>query len=169
MRRLTLGLIIAWLSIPVSAQPTVIADFGGRDSGYKNPSVLMQAAAKRLPPAALTAPNNVSINHAQRFPMRSSMQVGLVNNQRHQHPLTTPLFIASNDPVSLHWVDTNRAYLRSINAMGIVTNVDSALELDAMKRRFAELQLVAMPVTSIAQAFSLHHYPVLITAQEIRQ
>lgn len=168
MTRVLVGFIVAWLGLPAFAQPTVIADLGGRDSGYKNPSVLMQAAAKRLSPDALRVPNAVSI-HASRYPLRSGMRVGIVNNQRHHYPLTTPLFIASNDPVSLHWIDTNREYLRSINAIGIVTNVDSDRDVTAMKNQFSELQLVAMPVENIAQAFALHNYPVLITAQEIRQ
>lgn len=163
--KMYLLIAVVGMSQIVQAQPEVIADFGGRETGLKSPRQhLLEAAAKtRLP-----SPDS-PVQSAGVFPVQSALRVGIIENHHHDLPVTRPFFIVGADEQSRQWLATNKAHLKTINAIGFVTNVASQDVLEKLQHSVGDLELYALPVDSIADQFSLKSYPVLITQSEILQ
>lgn len=77
--------------------------------------------------------------------------------------------IVGADEISAHWLQMNNDYLVSINALGLVINVESPKQLDIL-RRYTDIPLVASPAYDLADRFG-RVYPILIdaTAARVRQ
>lgn len=147
------------------AEPEVIADFGGRETGIKSPQEQLREAAQhtRMPIA------NTKPTMAGRFPVVSSLRVGVLDNHPHTQPVTRPFFIVGFDKQSAQWLAANHAHLKEINALGFVTNVNSPAQLEKLRRYAGDLTLNAIPVDDIADRFQLTRYPVLVTQENIIQ
>lgn len=149
----------------VHAEPEVLADYGGRETGLKSPQEQIRELADRMPVPQAQAENGL----LQRFPIESDLSVGVIETRRHDKPVSRPFFILGYDEHSAQWLETNLDHLQEINALGLVTNVRSAAELARFQQFAGTIELHAMPVESIAEQFDVDSYPVLITAEEITQ
>lgn len=157
-----MGLLIAPMAI---AEPEVIADFGGKETGLVSPS-------ERLRTIASKQSNTASIVRQpmqDRFPVESDMRVGVIDDHVHNKPVNRPFFIVGYDQQSAEWLEANRTYLIEINARGLVTNVQSEQQMKILREYGGELPLDAIPVESIAAVFGLEFYPVLVTKEEVTQ
>ncbi len=153
------------VSLPVVAQPEVIADFGGREIGLKLPHEQLKEVAASTPiPKLIVKPSL-----ANRFPITSSLQVGVINNREHSVPVSRPFFIVGADNQSTRWLSANRMHLAGIHALGFVTNVKSQADVETLQAYAEDLTLHALPIDEIAERFDLTRYPVLITQKEILQ
>jgi integrating conjugative element protein (TIGR03765 family) len=150
-------LFCAWTTGVTSAEPIVIRDYGGRDSG-----VATQAPNNKVRPPAF--------GDEQRYPIHSKLRAGYLSQpQKLREPVkgAQPFFIVSNDGFSRDWLVKNKAYLLKIGAQGLATNLDNKIEFTQLKNLAKPLPLVAVPVDEIANILSVSVYPVLITGEEI--
>lgn len=165
MKIIILTFALMLVSLPVVSQPEVIADFGGRETGLKLPHEQLRDAAVSTPiPKAITKPTLAS-----RFPIASSLRVGVINNREHSFPVLRPFFIVGADNQSTRWLSANRMHLAGIHALGFVTNVKSQADVETLQEYAEDLTLHALPIDEIAERFDLTRYPVLITQKEILQ
>lgn len=153
------------LGAHTNAAPEIIADLGGRATGIKSPQEQLREAAKTV---AVPQAVRKSITDI-RFPIWSSLRVGLIESYGHDLPVARPFFIVGADNQSAKWLSTNSAYLKEINALGFVTNVRSQAEVDVLQDYASDIRLSAIPVDAIAEQFSLAAYPVLVTQEEVMQ
>ncbi|MBD7975042.1 MULTISPECIES: integrating conjugative element protein [Escherichia] len=80
-----------------------------------------------------------------------------------------PVFIIGDDPFSLRWMSEHLAMLKSLNALGLVVNVESVDRMDVLQQRADGLLLLPVICDNFVQALQLNAYPVLITEMEISQ
>lgn len=147
------------------AEPDVIADFGGRETGIKSPQEQLREAAQRT--QMPTASNTPTM--AGRFPVVSSLRVGVLDAHSHTLSVARPFFIVGFDQQSAQWLAANHVHLKNINALGFVTNVNSPAQLEKLRRYAGDLTLNAIPVDDIAGRFQITRYPVLVTQESIIQ
>ncbi len=141
------------------AEPIVVGDYGGVSSGLLMPD-LKQFPVKDVPIAA----------YRTHFPIRSVMRPGVIEHSRaHGQTIPTPVFILGVDEDSLQWLDTNYDHLSSIEAIGLVTNIDRVELLTHIRQQFPAVQFSTIPVDDIARQYHLQFYPVLINHKEIIQ
>lgn len=161
-----------WLAMfltgTVIAEPEVIADFGGKNTGFVSPSERLRTiASEQSIPASATSQARPPM--ADRFPVESDMRVGLIDAHDHDKPVNRPFFILGYDQHSAEWLQENRNYLIEINARGLVTNVQSEQQMNVLREYGSGLTMDAIPVDSVAAVFGLAFYPVLVTKEEVTQ
>lgn len=72
-----------------------------------------------------------------RLPVKSQLKPGPVSRQSiSSGALVYPLFVVGDDTCSRAWLSDNRAELKRMNALGLVTNI-------ASKKALRELELLA--------------------------
>jgi integrating conjugative element protein (TIGR03765 family) len=161
MRRL---LIVLLFSIKLCfAAPTVIYDSGQTQSlmGY-----LVNIDAERGP--RKTAPTQAMPSV---YPViTATLNPGIVTPRATKLPqLQQPLFIVGYDSLSFRWLKTFAATLRHNKAVGLVVNVESAQQFEAIKAVAPGLELYPGPGAQLAQEIGLKHYPALISINRIEQ
>jgi integrating conjugative element protein (TIGR03765 family) len=153
------------MSHVASAEPVVIRDYGGRDSGVPTLESMMEKN-QQVPL------KQQAFDEAARYPIRSMMRPGYLDQPQ---PLRTPqtgaqpFFMIGNDAFSRDWLDKNKAYLVKIGAQGLATNINSIAIFVELEKLADPLPLVAVPVDEIAETLNLQVYPVLVTGEEIAQ
>jgi integrating conjugative element protein (TIGR03765 family) len=160
-------LFCAWTTGVTSAEPIVIRDYGGRDSGVPTKETLQKTMATQAPNNKVRPP---AFGDEQRYPIHSKLRAGYLSQpQKLREPVkgAQPFFIVSNDGFSRDWLVKNKAYLLKIGAQGLATNLDNKIEFTQLKNLAKPLPLVAVPVDEIANILSVSVYPVLITGEEI--
>ena len=116
---------------------------------------------------ALNLGHNIS---RSKLPARTpSLTPGKVTPRAIRSPGMTPFFLVGNDPLSRAWLRQQADVLRNLDAMGLVVNVDTLDELEQLRDSVPGLTLSPVPADELAGRLGLKHYPVLITATEIRQ
>lgn len=162
LRGVLVGIFVSQLAI---AEPEVIADFGGKATGFVSPTERLRAIASNQSSPELI----VGKPMVDRFPLMSDMRIGIIDSQAHNKPVGRAFFIIGFDQQSVEWLEANRQYLLELNARGLVTNVKSEHELEKLRVFGGKLPLDAIPVDSIAAVFDLEFYPVLITKEDVTQ
>lgn len=164
-RKLFLGCFLLMCSSWAFTQPEVIADFGGRETEFPKKKNIKQKLLDRKSLAENIVPATVP----DHFPIRSELTVGIVEQTKHSYQVARPMFIIGVDSLSIEWLIANKTNLKAIGAQGIVTNVSSQENMDFLRARAPELTLSAVPVDDIASIYGIHHYPVLIDKEGIKQ
>jgi len=105
------------------------------------------------------------------LPVKSAfLSVGRVSRQKlNLSPGMTPFFIVGSDSTSFQWLEKNVGFLRSINAVGLVTQVNTIHELSALASAAKGLELRPVVADEVARQVGLRHYPVLIKSDGISQ
>ncbi|MGD3079430.1 integrating conjugative element protein, partial [Escherichia coli] len=80
-----------------------------------------------------------------------------------------PVFIIGDDPFSLRWMSEHLEILKSLNALGLVVNVESVERMEVLQQRADGLLLLPVICDNFVQTLQLNAYPVLITEMEISQ
>lgn len=158
---ISLLLVTGW----VLATPEILADFGGRKSEYPQMNEVKASLLRQQNQFAGAEVTSIP----DQFPMQSTLTVGIVEFTPHQLQIDQPIFIVGVDDLSRQWLTKNSAYLKSINAIGIVTNVESGEMVDQLKLLAPGLALVSVPIDEIVDTFHLSNYPVLIDHEGVKQ
>jgi len=83
--------------------------------------------------------------------------------------LERPIFVIGADPLSQDWLQRYRQRLLTLQAIGLVVNVQTPAQFAQLKQLGTPLELVALSGSSLAKQFGLQHYPVLISTSRIEQ
>ncbi|HGB3474286.1 TPA: integrating conjugative element protein [Salmonella enterica subsp. diarizonae serovar 61:l,v:z35] len=152
-------------SLPSVAALTVVADLGG------------EVTAPLFAPVAPVSGQDVPAVYASPRPLKEAvfpvvsarMEPGVITPRSLSLPGMTPLFIIGDDATSQRWLAEHLAQLVSLNATGLVVNVDSAVRFAAMQQQAEGLTLLPVSGDDLAQRLQLENYPVLITDTGLSQ
>lgn len=97
------------------------------------------------------------------YPAKSDFTPGTVTKARieAEHFASLPLFVIGNDATSVKWAQQNADYLKKLHAFGIITNVDTPDETQAVESKTG-LTLTPMNLTGLGNLVGTSHYPFLI-------
>ena len=158
-----------------SAAPVVIYDSGQTQSitPYLEPVTIKSEPAMRLPVPSPSKPFNRSdllpVHTPEMSPGRLSLKTTSSLQKAHLQYLSHPVFLLGTDDFSRRWLAHHRQRLQRLGAVGLLVQVNSEAELQAMQRLAGGLAIVPTPATELARLLSLRHYPVLISRQGIEQ
>lgn len=157
------GILLLTLHSFCSAM-TVVADHGGI------PAAQFYERMNIEQPTAGPGPGMGGVSATRMLPAMSKLSPGTV----HAKPvrlatLPAPLFIVSDDPLSLTWLEQNQETLQRLQAIGWAVNVRDAAALERIRSAVPGLGVQAMHVDDFAQRLGLQHYPALITRTRVEQ
>lgn len=142
-------------------------------SSYAEPIVLhdsgeTHAIAPYMEDLEIGAAPEVKVE--QTPPRTPSMSVGKVKTRKIKTPmLPMPIFLIGTDSVSLKWLQTNKAVLMKMNAVGMIINSKSHNDTAKTLKLGDGLQMTAVSAQGLSRQFQMKHYPVLITKNKISQ
>jgi len=171
---------LCWLlgtaSLTVSADDTrliIVEDRGGVPAlPYYQALDLPPMGTPIAPPAHIEVPEAPSqpFSEADMLPVKSALlSPGSVERRSIQAPGLQPLFLVGDDELSQAWLRERAASLLTLNAVGLVVNVDTAEGLARLRELAPGLTLSPVSGDDLAQRLELRHYPVLITPTGIEQ
>ena len=171
---------LCWLlgmaSLTVSAddsQLIIVEDRGGVSAlPYYQALDLPPMGTPVAPPAHVEVPEAPSqpFSEADMLPVKSALlSPGSVERRSIQAPGLQPLFLVGDDELSQAWLRERAASLLTLNAVGLVINVDTAAGLAHLRELAPGLTLSPVSGDDLAQRLELRHYPVLITPTGIEQ
>jgi integrating conjugative element protein (TIGR03765 family) len=175
MNRLTS--LIALIGLPIASavfaqtavKPLIVVEDGGGVSAlpYYRALKLLPAPVAPRPQAVIPMPGK-AISEADMLPVRSTrLSPGDVERRVIRAPGLTPLFLIGADPRSRGWLRQRASGLREIGAAGLVVNVTSLAELQALRDLAPGVMLSPVSADDLADRLGIRHYPVLITATSI--
>ena len=94
---------------------------------------------------------------------------GLVQTRSHERPFSRPFFLIGSDARSRQWLKNHRDRLKVIGAVGMLVQADKLDDLRTIAELADGLSILPASGSDIAQALSISHYPVLISAHGIEQ
>lgn len=171
---LQLSLMVAALPASASAHRLIVVeDLGGASAlPYYRALNLLPVPNDRhelalpfappLPPTRYGEANFVAVRSTHLSP-------GLIDRRVIAAPGLTPMFLIGDDPLSRAWLKKRLATLQALGAVGLIVQVASYPDLEALRRLAPGVRLVPASGDDIARRLDLHHYPVLITATGIEQ
>jgi len=155
------------LSHEAFAQLVVINDSGNtvQSEGYlKNVQV---PSEKKIMKAINDQQNNfdhqtIDANQVG-YPDNSVFTPGRVDRHKIQKEFfnTVPLFVIGDDAKSIHWAKLNKNYLKKIDAIGIITNVQSRARTEEVEKKLG-IKLIATNLKGLDKIVGTTHYPFLI-------
>ena|SRR3990167_8949537 len=74
---------------------------------------------------------------------------------------TVPIFVIGSDSKSLRWARINKNYLKKIDAIGIITNVDSVKITEHVEKEIG-MNLIVSDLDGLEKIIGTTHYPFLI-------
>lgn len=84
-------------------------------------------------------------------------------------PGLRPLCLIGQDVRSRAWLKQRLPTLQALHVVGLVVQVASYADLEALRHLAPGVPLVPAPGDDLARRLNLHHYPVLITPTGIEQ
>ncbi len=182
--RRSLGPMCVLLALPllVEAEPTVIYDSGRTEPlapylttlrpvdvpHYQGGEDTPASDAGRLGAAALS--NLLPIRSPELVPGTLSPDALSDNTRRRLAQVNAPpFFLIGSDDFSLHWLQANRAELQRQGAVGMLIEAETEADLRRVADVAQGLAITPGSASDIALALGIRHYPVLITAQGVRQ
>ena len=104
------------------------------------------------------------------LPIKSpGLSPGQIQPQAIKRPFTRPFFLIGSDPLSRQWLSQHRDRLLEIGAVGMLVQVETAADLEAIAQLGQGLQIMPASGSDIAQALGVSHYPVLVSKEGIEQ
>ena len=94
---------------------------------------------------------------------------GPVELRSHDRPFARPFFLIGSDIRSRQWLQTHRARLQAIGAVGMLVQAETLEDLRVIAELADGLSILPASGGDIAQALGISHYPVLITPSGIEQ
>ncbi|WP_285374220.1 integrating conjugative element protein [Pseudomonas sp. lyk4-TYG-107] len=99
----------------------------------------------------------------------SALSPGLVKSRTLDAAGLPSFFLIGDDPHSRSWLKKRHLRLTTLNAVGLVVNIESKAALESLRHIAPGLTLSPVSADDLAQRLNLQHYPVLITASKIEQ
>lgn len=163
MLKIIIPVLLLSYSGTTHAALTVVADLGGEST------VPFFEVIAPEPEGGQTLSPVIPLETAL-FPVVSHrLHPGVVSSRPLSLPGMTPLFILGDDPLSARWLAERKSRLKSLNATGLVVNVASREQFDALQRQAGDLMMLPVSGDDLAQRLQLDAYPVLITSAELSQ
>lgn len=104
-----------------------------------------------------------------RFPVKSELTPGVVSDMAlSMDDLSFPFFVVGADTYSLHWLDAQCKDLKALNALGLVTNIDTEVQLHAVEK-VCDMTFLPVDLTDFSKELPIAHYPFLVSHQGIEQ
>lgn len=156
------------------AELTVVADYGGQSAQPYYESITGSRAKKpndqRQSQRKAGLPE--TIRQGYFLPVHSKLlSPGPVDYRKIKIPatMTRPFFLIGADPLSQRWLKKRGPRLRELNAVGLVVDVETPVELKRLRQLADGLMLQPVAGDDIAKRLGLSHYPVLITSTGVQQ
>ncbi|HBT4924899.1 integrating conjugative element protein [Klebsiella pneumoniae] len=163
MLKIVIPVLLLSLSCTASAVLTVVADLGGESTAPFFEVITPEPESGQTPSPVIPLESAI-------FPVVSTLlHPGAVLPRPLSLPGMTPLFILGDDPLSARWLAERQSWLKSLNATGLVVNVASREQFDALQRQAGDLMLLPVSGDDLAQRLQLDAYPVLITDTGLSQ
>ena len=177
MKRLHPPLLLMVLlssALCLADQPLIVVEDRGGTSALPYYQVLNLghniSRSKQQTPLARQKYKSGPYSEADMLPVRTpSLTPDKVTPRAIRSPGMTPFFLVGIDPHSRAWLRQQADVLRNLGAMGLVVNVDTLDALEQLRDSVPGLTLSPVSADDLAGRLGLKHYPVLITATEIRQ
>lgn len=83
--------------------------------------------------------------------------------------LDKPIFIVGSDNLSISWLTKYAAKLKKLNAIGLLVQADTNLEVARVKKAANGAIILPMSGEIIGEQLGIHNYPVLITKNLVEQ
>lgn len=178
-----IGLLVALaLPVPALAQLTVIYDSGHTESIAPYLKTLLPVESP--PPTAgttnLTSDSTLlgpaAISNL--LPIRSP---GLAPGALSPHTVSDdtltrlalgnapPLFLIGSDALSLHWLESRRAELQRLGAVGMLIQAETEADVRAVAQAAQGLPITLGSASDIARTLGISRYPVLIVKKGFEQ
>ena len=164
------ALAFALVSIHAGAELTVIYDSG--DTQPLAPYLEVFDSADPVPRQSptITLPRLGAADPEAWLPIQSTgLTPGAVQPRAIHRPFSRPFFLIGVDAHSLQWLQTHRARLKSIGAVGMLVQADTLEDLRSIAELSTGLSIMPASGTDLADVLKISHYPVLITAHGIEQ
>ena len=172
MRIVSLIILSVYLALPSSAFAlTIDAPHGANGNANREAARSKDTVAMAVDVQGnnVEVPSNV---FNALFPVSSSLSPGRVKSKKiakSTFPSDTPLFIVSDDDMSIKWLKRNHDYLVSIGAIGLVTNLQSPDDYKRVQVVTTDLSIMPMNPDALIAGIGIQHYPVLISDGEVTQ
>lgn len=153
-------ILIVFLSAQISAETLTVI--------YEHPDKL--PITPYLPEPAEEVEDDTE-KHGALFPVHSPrLSPGKVTARKVDLPyLQSPMFVVGYDPLSLAWLKSTIAQLKTLGATGLVVSVNTEEEFEEIKQITEDLHVMPVSGDGIATFLELTHYPALISRQGIEQ
>ena len=103
------------------------------------------------------------------YPVKSTFTQGDVTPQYFNSPhLMRPIFVVGDDEVSIDWLQRNAKALKSLKALGIITNVQSEVRVKAIID-LTGVEILPASLEGIEPLVHTNHYPLLWTQDGVSQ
>lgn len=159
------AVLLSFLSISHAfAELKVVDDTGGASTDQYYESLNPE------PEGAQVRPLSKPVSEANMLPVVSpSVSPGQVARRQINAPGLRPFFIVGDDDLSRAWLAARKEALVSMGAVGMVVNVQTVDQLQALRSVAMGLTMLATPGDDVAKRLSISHYPALVTSQSIEQ
>lgn len=126
---------------------------------------LQQSGARA---ASIPVPDRITLAI---FPIKSAVLTpGTVTSMPMSlRSLSKPIFIVGRDELSQKWLQQNIKQLTALHAIGFLVRAENETDFKTMQSLAGGLSLLPINADAFAAQWNLKHYPVLVTAQGIRQ
>ena len=150
-----------------SAELTVIADLGG-ESAVRFYEGIQPEYDENVPSYPNAIPQ--TITEADMLPVVShQLTPGKVQPIQFELVGITPIFLVGTDDLSKQWLVQHYDVLLANHAVGLVVNVSTLEELNALRSLVPNLPLLPTPADDLSERLKLVHYPALITETGVSQ
>lgn len=94
-----------------------------------------------------------------RLPVKSKIQAGRVERHNVSNVnFSSPLFVIGDDAVSRDWLINHASQMKTLNALGLVTNIKSKTHLQQLEE-LAGLPLLPVNIDDLSELLQVTHYP----------
>lgn len=162
------NLILLSLALPLVIQaqepPVVIATLG------QTVDARHYVGVERTHFSVPAHPDAIKLSNLKSFSVRSMrLTPGPVKTRKvHSELPFTPLFLVGIDPTSIAWLKQYSSKLKRLNARGYLVSVKNKHDYDYFVTQTG-WHLPPISGDSIAKAYSISHYPVLVSDKLIEQ
>jgi len=163
------GVAIGLIPTLAGAALTVIYDSG--DTWPIAPFLDAFESTETTPqPRAIQSPQLGAADLESLLPIRSpGLMPGPVQPRIHDRPFMRPFFLIGSDALSRQWLLDHLERLKEIGAVGMLVQANTLDDLHTIAELADGLSILPASGSDIAQALSISHYPVLISAHGIEQ
>lgn len=178
-----IGLLVALaLPVPALAQLTVIYDSGDTKSIAPYLATLVPVESRRpTPPSENPAPDSPLLGPAQLsnlLPIRSpGLAPGVLSPHTDSEDILArlalgnapPFFLIGSDALSLRWLESRRAELQHLGAVGMLVQAETEADVRAVAQTAQGLPITLGSASDLAQTLGISTYPVLISKEGFEQ
>ncbi|OCG64101.1 hypothetical protein A9G48_04030 [Gilliamella sp. wkB18] len=170
-RILTLSVFVISMSTicTTNAELNVVSDYGGNSMGGYYDMLDPQDEYSEQKQQFL-APENMRIDEGTYLPVHSDrLSPARFESYQIDYPTLQPFIIIGYDELSIEWLKARYDDLEAMPSLvGVAVNIDDINQLNTLKS-LTHIPLYAMPGNDLADRFSIHHYPALVTATGVEQ